>query len=312
MALNISTASLILNTSTTPTYPAEVSKLRGVALGFELLVCFVGLIACCIAHYCLETCKLIQSGMKIQLQILFTTDIAICLFMLPAHAAIEYRILSGIHQNKTSETVFTLLYAMAVGIERLTVMVIAIYRMMAVCYPLKYQYWSQKKVAVLVNLFTCSPVVLILAIKLLIKDDSGIEAFDPNSSLSNSFLQYGFVSAPTVITLITYLVMVLLILFKKGSISPPDSCERSVRIFILTNTLFEVPDGIMHASKATVGDAVYTIVHVIYRIHYALDPIFFVGLNARYRQMVYQCCSSSIPVREAITVTQSEVTLERI
>lgn len=84
--------------------------------------------ACCFSHYCLKTCKLIQSGMKIQLQILFTTDIVICLIALPGHAAIEYRILSGVHDNKTSSTVFTSLYTVATEIERATVMLIAIYR----------------------------------------------------------------------------------------------------------------------------------------------------------------------------------------
>ncbi|XP_037791183.1 uncharacterized protein LOC119586514 [Penaeus monodon] len=306
MDLSINSTSL----TPTPTNSAGDSKLRGVALGFELLTCFVGVITCCFSHYCLKTCKLIQSGMKIQLQILFTTDIVICLIALPGHAAIEYRILSGVHDNKTSSTVFTSLYTVATEIERATVMLIAIYRMMAVCFPFKYRYWSQKKVALLVNLIACSPVVLMRTIKHFIKDDSGIEAFDPNNYFIDSFMQFGFISAPTVITLIVYLVMALFMLCKKGSISPPDSCERSVRIFILTNTLFEVPDIIMHAAKATVDNAAFIIIHVIYRIHFALDPILFVGLNARYRQMVYQCCSSNIRVREAVTDTKEEDTLE--
>ncbi|XP_063614344.1 uncharacterized protein LOC134787500 [Penaeus indicus] len=309
MVVNISNTSLILNTSTTPTNLAEVSKLRGVALGFELVTCFVGVIACCIAHYCLKTCEVIQSGMKIQLQILFTADFVICLFLLPGHAAIEYRILSDVYKtDKTSATVFMYLYIVATQSERVTVMLIAIYRMMAVCFPLKYRYWSQKKLVVLVNLIACSPVVLLRIINHFTKDDSGIEAFDPNNYFIDRLTQFGFVSAPTVITLIVYLVMALFMLFKKGSISPPDSCERAIRIFILTSTLFEVPDIIIHAAKVTLKEPAYIIIHVIYRIHFVVDPILFVGLNARYRQMVYQCCSS-IPVQVALTVTQGEVTL---
>ncbi|XP_037791182.1 uncharacterized protein LOC119586513 [Penaeus monodon] len=307
---SFNTDSMGLSTITTPINSAEASKLRGVALGFELLTCFVGFIACCIVHYCLKTCKLIQSGTKIQLQILFTTNFMICLFALPSYASIEYRIMSGVQANKTSVTVFTFLFTLATKTERITVMLIAIYRMMAVCFPLKYRYWSQKKVVLLVNLIACSPIVLLQTITLFIKADSGIETFDPNTHFMDSIMQYGFISVPTVISLIVYLVLALFMLCKKGSISPPDSCERSVRIFILTNTLFEVPDIIMHAAKATVDNAAFIIIHVIYRIHFALDPILFVGLNARYRQMVYQCCSSNIRVREAVTDTKGEDTLE--
>lgn len=95
-------------------------------------------------------------------------------------------------------------------------------------------------------------------------------------------------------------------LSKKGSISPSESWERSVRIFILTNTLFEVPDIVMHAVKSTTKDVSYIFIHVMYRIHFALDPILFVGLNARYRQMVFKCWSSCLSGREVVSATREQ------
>ncbi|XP_027213983.2 uncharacterized protein [Penaeus vannamei] len=306
MDLHMNSTILINSASTSTTSSTDASKLRGVALGFELLICAIGVVSCCIGHYCLKKCNQIQCGMKIQLQILFTTDFLVCLFALPGHAAIEYRILSDVHDDKTSVTVFTTLYTMATEIERATVMLIAIYRMMAVCFPLKYRYWSQKKVVLLVNLIACLPVVLLRTISHFTKTDSSIEAFDPNNYSIDTFMLFAFISAPTAITLIVYLVMALYMLSKKGSISPSESWERSVRIFILTNTLFEVPDIVMHAVKSTTKDVSYIFIHVMYRIHFALDPILFVGLNARYRQMVFKCWSSCLSGREVVSATREQ------
>ncbi|XP_042870575.1 uncharacterized protein LOC122252265 [Penaeus japonicus] len=89
--------------------------------------------------------------------------------------------------------------------------------------------------------------------------------------------------------------MALFMLFYKQTASWRESCERSVIIFALASTLLEVPDTIMHLLEARPSEFSFMFIHVIYRSHFALDPILFVWLNARYRQMVLRCWSSWIP-----------------
>ncbi|XP_047486286.1 uncharacterized protein LOC125037271 isoform X2 [Penaeus chinensis] len=247
---------------------------------------------CCLSLWCLKTCKKMQTGMKIQLFFFFTTTLAISFVVLPAYAVMDYwRFLcwqGGIIVKLCSFTTYTVLGI----IERNVFTVIATYRMIAVCFPLKYQQWCQRRVVLSIEIAICFCVVLLWAVAIFTQDLGTVEINDPSSYALGRVLFYLFLLVPIIITVVAYVTMIAYMRFKKG---PRNSHRNQVSfglgILILTNLLLDVPHIMMHLSGVDSMSLPFILIHVIYRLHYALDPFLFVGMNAPYRQKVLRCVS---------------------
>lgn len=84
-----------------------------------------------------------------------------------------------------------------------------------------------------------------------------------------------------------------------------DQVVKSVSILILMNLLLDVPHVANHLTKASSTDLSYILIHVIYRLHFALDPFIFVGLNAHFRQQVLRYVSSKLLRRKKVHASQT-------
>ncbi|XP_063600080.1 uncharacterized protein LOC134776296 [Penaeus indicus] len=270
----------------------ENSNWRYVSLVFEMLICGCGVVGCCLSLWCLKTCKKMQTAMKIQLLFFFTTTLTISFVVLPAYAVMDYwRFLcwqGGIIVKLCSFTSYTVLGI----IERDVFAVIATYRMIAVCFPLKYKQWSKWRVVLSIEVSICLSVALLWAVAIFTQDLDTVEINDPSSYAMGKVLFYLFLLAPIIITVTAYVTMIAYMRFK-GSLrtSHRNQVSFGLGVLILTNLLLDLPHIAMHVSGVDSKSLPFILIHVIYRLHYALDSLIFVGMNAPYRQKVLRCVS---------------------
>lgn len=68
----------------------------------------------------------------------------------------------------------------------------------------------------------------------------------------------------------------------------------AVGVLILTNLLLDVPHITVHLLDESSKDLSFILIHVVYRLHLALDPFIFIGLNSHYRRKILRrvvsCC----------------------
>lgn len=92
-----------------------------------------------------------------------------------------------------------------------------------------------------------------------------------------------------------------------------DQISLSLCVLILMNLLLDVPHITMHLMGVNWTEPSFVIVHAIYRLHFALDPVVFVGLNQRYRQKALQRAFSLVPGRRLPSASMAvSRSLERI
>lgn len=73
-----------------------------------------------------------------------------------------------------------------------------------------------------------------------------------------------------------------------------DQVNLAVGALILTNLLLDGPHIIVHILAIPSKDLAFILIHVVYRLHIALDPFIFIGLNLHYRRKILRrglaCC----------------------
>ncbi|XP_037799592.1 uncharacterized protein LOC119594612 [Penaeus monodon] len=183
------------------------------------------------------------------------------------------------------------------------------YRMIAVCFPLKYKQWSKWPLVLGIEVSICLSVVLLWVVAIFTQDLDTVEVNDPSSYTMGRVLFYLFLLVPIIITVVAYVTMIAFMRFK-GSLRTSHRKQVSfgLGILILTNLLLDVPHIAMHLSGVDSKSLPFILIHVIYRLHYALDPFIFVGLNAPYRQRVLRCVSFRRLGRRDNTLSLSPVT----
>ncbi|XP_063589758.1 uncharacterized protein LOC134766760 [Penaeus indicus] len=274
---------------------------KAYSLAFEMLVCACGVLGSIVCLWCLKTCDKTQAGTKIQLCLLFATNAFLCSLALPGTAVLELLFLQDRRPEPATEVAFVALYYMAACIDQMALAVIAVYRLTAVWFPLKYKLWSRSTVVVAVEVAVILPAMLTLTLAILFLD---YEIVDTNSSTVAKVLYGVLYLVPITIIMTAYCIMVSIMGFRRcarqgDAARHPgwDQISLSLCVVILMNLLLDVPHVAMHLMDVSWTDPSFVIVHAIYRLHFALDPVIFVGLNQRFRQRALQGVFSLVPGR---------------
>ncbi|XP_047481138.1 uncharacterized protein LOC125033566 isoform X2 [Penaeus chinensis] len=262
---------------------------KAYSLAFEMLVCACGVLGSIVCLWCLKTCDKTQAGTKIQLCSLFAANAFLCSLALPGAAVLELLFLQARRAEPATELAFVALYYIAACIDQMTLAVIAVYRLIAVCFPLKYKLWSRSTVVVAVEVALTLPAVLTLTLAFLFLSrlywmcfvsDSRFPSEATPSALPR---QMGFRRCA-----------------RQGAEARNpgwDQISLSLCVLILMNLLLDVPHVTMHLMDVSWTEPSFVIVHAVYRLHFALDPVVFVGLNQRFRQRALQGVFSLVPGR---------------
>ncbi|XP_047481137.1 uncharacterized protein LOC125033566 isoform X1 [Penaeus chinensis] len=274
---------------------------KAYSLAFEMLVCACGVLGSIVCLWCLKTCDKTQAGTKIQLCSLFAANAFLCSLALPGAAVLELLFLQARRAEPATELAFVALYYIAACIDQMTLAVIAVYRLIAVCFPLKYKLWSRSTVVVAVEVALTLPAVLTLTLAFLFLK---YEIIDPSKSTAGKALYVVFYLVPIIIILTAYCIMVSIMGFRRcarqgAEARNPgwDQISLSLCVLILMNLLLDVPHVTMHLMDVSWTEPSFVIVHAVYRLHFALDPVVFVGLNQRFRQRALQGVFSLVPGR---------------
>ncbi|XP_069983869.1 uncharacterized protein [Penaeus vannamei] len=174
-------------------------------------------------------------------------------------------------------------------------------RLMAVCFPLKYKLWSRPTVVVAVEVAVTVPAVVALMLAFVFVN------FEMGLSTNNAVgkLMYGvFYLLPITIIATAYCVILSIVGFRRcgrrgdeARVLSWDQISLSLCVLILMNLLLDFPHVTMHLMNVSWKEPSFVIVHAIYRLHFALDPLVFVGLNQRFRQKALQRAFSLVPGR---------------
>ncbi|XP_042860064.1 uncharacterized protein LOC122245951 [Penaeus japonicus] len=255
-----------------------------------------------------------QAGTKIQLCLLFGVNLFVCSLALPGTLAVEVLFLQGRGAERVTEVAFVALYAISCCVEQLALTVVAVYRLIAVCFPSRYNLWSRPTVVLAVETTLVLPAVVLLVSAFSVLDSHVINL---SSSVEGKVLYSTFYLLPTAITLASYCTVIILMASRRwasgsGEARPGrwDQVSLSLSVLILMNLLLDVPHITMHLLHAGGEKLRFLTVHAIYRLHFALQPIVFVGLNARYRQKALKAVLALVPGRR-VPPPPAEVTSGR-
>ncbi|XP_027228139.2 G-protein coupled receptor 183 [Penaeus vannamei] len=290
---------------------ASVYRWRTWALGVELTTCVLGAVGCVIGFCCLRACEKIKVGMKIQISLIFTVSFIVCTVALPGYAIADYWTICW-QIKGTSVLAFLIFYSVSVNIVRNYFTVLAIYRFLAVCFPIRYQQFSQRRVVtgIVVTVTVC--IVLAWSTLYIIQDYSNVDVNNRSSYYLGRILFYFSLVIPFTVTVIAYFALALFVIYRKLFITQPQGIHRrdqiaeSVSILILMNLLLDVPHITVHLSDTSSNDVSYIIVHMVYHLRFVFDSFLFVCLNKRYRLMVLRYVSSKLLRRELADITFSD------
>ncbi|XP_042860063.1 uncharacterized protein LOC122245950 [Penaeus japonicus] len=270
-------------------------------LAFEVLVCVCGFFGSGVSLWCVKTCDKMQAGTKIQLCLLFGVNLFVCSLALPGTLAVEVLFLQGRRVERATEVAFRALYAISCCVEELALTVVAVYRLIAVCFPSRYNLWSRPTVVLAVETILVLLTVVLLVLPFFVTDSQGINL---SRSVGGEVFNIIFYVLPTAINLVSYCTVIILMASRRwasgsGEARPGrwDQVSLSLSVLILMNLLLDVPHFTMHFLHVDWKEPRLLIAHALYRLLFALQPIVFVGLNARYRQKALKAVLALVPGR---------------
>ncbi|XP_047469362.1 uncharacterized protein LOC125025411 [Penaeus chinensis] len=256
--------------------------------------------------------------MKIQMSLIFTASFVVCLVAMPGHIITNYWTIICWQINDGTVLAFVIFYSVSVNIVRNYYTLLAIYRFLAVCFPIRYKQFSRWTVVTgaVVSATVC--VVLSWSTLFIIQDYSSVDLNNPSSYYMGRIQYCLLLVIPFAATVIAYFAMVLFMLYKKffmtqpQGLHRPDQIAKSVSILILMNLLLDVPHLTVHLTYTSSKAVSFIVVHMIYRLRFVFDPFLFVWLNVRYRQRVLRYVYSKLLHREladiSISVTSPSAT----
>ncbi|ROT65500.1 hypothetical protein C7M84_016531 [Penaeus vannamei] len=300
-----------MNTSVSCFIKESVWRWKEIALGFELTTCLFAVVGCVISLCCLKTSGKIELVMKIQFTFIFAGTIVTCLVALPGHVILEYLKFRCLPVNGKLLKTFLALYTISAFIERNAFAVLAIFRFWAVCFPFKYKQFTRWTAVVGAEVALFVLITLLWLIDFITRGYSIQEMTNPSKDGMGQILYYSLLLVPQAVTAMAYSAVVSCMLYRKFCVTQRqgaddrDQVVKSVSILILMNLLLDVPHVANHLTKASSTDLSYILIHVIYRLHFALDPFIFVGLNAHFRQQVLRYVSSKLLRRKKVHASQT-------
>ncbi|XP_037780577.1 uncharacterized protein LOC119576980 isoform X2 [Penaeus monodon] len=276
------------------------------ALVLQLITCVLGVIGSSLSLWCLLTCNRIQTGMKIQLGLFFAVLLLLCLVAIPGAVVIEYQSWMCYREAMatTLEKAFVGLYTIAVALERNIFAGIAVYRLVAVCFPQKYKVLTRWPVVTTVETLICAGVLALWIPVFVRQNVQAVELNNPSTYSMGLELYYVVFLLPIFVCVFAYALLIIVMIKRrhkaKESSGLRPSCNDQVSVavgaLILTNLLLDGPHIIVHILKISSKDLAFILIHVVYRLHAALDSFIFIGLNSYYRRKVLRRALTCCPV----------------
>lgn len=272
------------------------------ALVIQLITCVFGVIGTSLSLWCLLTCKRIQTGMKIQLGLFFTFLLLLCAVAMPGAVVVEFRSWLCWEESPALRLGFVGLYTIAVALERNIFAVIALYRLVAVCFPQKYKVLSRWAVVTAVDACVCAGVLALWIPIFLRQDAQAVDLNNPSSYSMGLVLYYMVFLFPIFVCVFAYAILIIVMMVRRrkaeqnSGLRPScnDQVNLAVGALILTNLLLDGPHIIVHILAIPSKDLAFILIHVVYRLHIALDPFIFISLNLHYRRKILRrglaCC----------------------
>ncbi|XP_063587765.1 uncharacterized protein LOC134765016 [Penaeus indicus] len=250
---------------------------RTAAFVVQLITCVFGVVGSCLSIYCVRLSKKMHKGMALQFYLLFITFFIICLIILLASMVDEYYTLIG-WQEKHS-VVDDFLHIL-VCFEHIVFGLIVVYRLMAVSFPVPFKILSRPGVVLTVEL-----VLFLGFLALFLTEEHDLTNVKNPSEKSRKITVY-FSIPFAVINFIYFIMLVVRTLKRRAAFEGEgpaslDSVSFAVGITILVNTPLDALHILAHFMSTD-----FVIVHVLYRLHFALVPLCFVVFNRLYRKEI--------------------------
>ncbi|XP_042884796.1 uncharacterized protein LOC122261318 [Penaeus japonicus] len=276
-----------------------------VAFVAQLITCAFGVVGSVVSLFCLRISKM-HTGMVLQFGLFFSLFFVICFVVIPAAVVDEYYTLLGWQEK--NNVVFVALHTTFGNLERNVFGLIATYRMVAVCFPLKFDLLSRTAVVLVLELCLCLGILALwlpVFVGPYAQDFATIDVGNASSYKMGFELYCITLFMPIVVTTSAYSIMIVFRMWKRRAATSGEGATArksldyvtfSVGTVIVCNFLLDVPHIILHFCRANSTDRSFVIVHVFYRLHFALDPLFFVVFNRHFREAVRQrvhcwlCC----------------------
>ncbi|KAG7176270.1 hypothetical protein Hamer_G009049 [Homarus americanus] len=260
------------------------------------------------------TCKKTQKPLKVLLCSMFTTTLLMCLVVMPfkVEEAMTELLCDPNRMSKGVQISLNLFYTVLAEMEILYIAALAFIRAMAV--------WSNQR-----RTLGLRTAVVLVIIGSLYHVATTLGMMGP--------LYWGYVTEPWVVTAIAilycclnsilpisitiacYFSMMLAVLFNRRRLANNghntnghkvvDQATLSMLAVFISNLLMALPHSLYHLVNEFIDDTytIYTIVHLIFFIHFVVDPAVFVWFNRNYRDRVgawvllglrkVRCCLSS-------------------
>ncbi|XP_063587608.1 uncharacterized protein LOC134764865 [Penaeus indicus] len=285
------------------------------ALAVEVLTSALGVVGSGLSLWCLMNCRRIQGGMKLQLFLFFSLLLLTNSVAMPGAAVAE---LWAVQCRQASAVVsFGLIafYTIAATMERNAFALMAGYRLVAVCWPHKYKMLSLRLVVALLNGFVLGGVVILWLVVFAEQDLDDLDVNNPSGYKMGRELYIAILFTPMVAALIAYVTVIVVITFRKqfagelerGRPSMREQVSFAVGILIITNLLLDLPHMVVHLMGIPSRALSFILIHVIYRLHLALDPFIFIGANLHYRRKVLLLAIPRCSLPKASTTGASSI-----
>ncbi|XP_047469568.1 uncharacterized protein LOC125025587 [Penaeus chinensis] len=280
----------VTNTTEAADRSDVLSRWWTVAIVVQLITCVFGVVGSVLSIYCVRLSKKMHKGMALQFYLFFITFFIICMIILPTSVVDEYYTLIGWQDKQTAFNVA--LHTIFESFERNVIGLIVVYRLMAVCFPVPFKLLSRPVVVLTLELVLFLGVLALWIIVFLTENYDQGDVWNPIRS-DKVFAMYCFtLFVPIAVTTSSYAIMLVVRTLKRRAASAGegpaslDSVSFAVGITILFNIFLDVLYFVIHFCVTRTTDFSFVIIRMIYRLHFALDPLCFVVFNRHYRKEI--------------------------
>ncbi|XP_069985381.1 olfactory receptor 52N4-like isoform X2 [Penaeus vannamei] len=197
-----------LATRTAPSVSSDVNPYWwSAAFASQLVICVLGAVGSALSIFSVKLSKKMHEGMALQFNLFFFTFLIICVVILPTSLVDEYYTLNGWQEKHTG--LYVALQTVFGSFERNVFGLIAVYRLMAMCFPIWFKLLSRPAVVLAVDLLLFLGVVALWLFVFLTETDQ-TDVGNPSTS-DRGFAMYCFtLFMPIVVTISAYSTMLVI------------------------------------------------------------------------------------------------------
>ena len=267
--------------------------------------------------WCLLKCDKTSAGAKIQLVTFFGFQFLVCVLSLPGFSLIRLMALLCRANELYMEfkLIILIVHTVFLTMERMNFAVMAVMRMLAVCWNNGYKKLVRTRNIIILELslftFIVTPWIVYISIGLYQKypiEDQMTVSFSEGKPvfIQRMYLLYAINHLlPTFISFVAYSVMIYAMYKKKMTFfirkietttttttkktvtrlsTIMENVAYAIRLLILINIFLDLPHTISHLLKISHIPSLF--IHSIFYSHLIFDPLIFVGMNAYYRKLI--------------------------